>query len=162
MYMDLDARLMMHDGGETGGIEWGEMMGPVEASLEQMMQRYWLLWRDGIIRKGVRKPEMVRVALIAMQREWERTVMPERGSSPAELIAKERAERDEREAQAAGAADARPSGQTRDCVVCSVVEDRVRERMVRSRSWICEGWLSAPSHNHRVRLVPVHHSGENE
>ncbi len=66
-------------------------MGFEEATLERELQRRWLLWRDEVIRSGVREPEAVRAALIPRQREWEKTPRPElKGKTPLQAIKEER------------------------------------------------------------------------
>jgi hypothetical protein len=91
VYDDIDARVLMHDGGDAGGIQWGAMMGLVEAKFDHLLQRFWLKWRDEIIGSGERDPSKVRAALIKKQHEFERTPAPRANGTPASLIEEERA-----------------------------------------------------------------------
>lgn len=99
LYANLSARILLHEmgGGTDDGIDWGGedgMMGIVETQLAQLLQRLWLIWREEAILAGTTDPDLVRDKLIPRQRDWEQT--PNAlvdGATPAEAIARERAER---------------------------------------------------------------------
>jgi hypothetical protein len=59
------------------------------AALVRELQRRWLVWRDELVASGVRAPDALRAALVAHQREWERTAHPEYGASPIRVVADE-------------------------------------------------------------------------
>ena len=96
VYHDLDARVMVHDMGQGGGIKWGSSMGVMEGRFDHLLQRLWLKWRDEIIEAGIRDPERVRAALLPMQLEFEQTVPPGLGESPALIVGREQARRSRR------------------------------------------------------------------
>ena len=102
LYANLYARVLIHEtraGGETQ-VEWGGddgMMGPVEAELDVLLQRLWLLWREEEILRGRTAPEALRAVLVPRQRAWERTANElVGGSSPSAAVARERADREKR------------------------------------------------------------------
>jgi hypothetical protein len=91
VYDDLDARVLLPGSEMAGGETWGPMMGPVEAGLSRELSRRWLLWRDEVIAGGLREPEAVWDALVALQREWELAGHPRYGGrAPVEAVAEER------------------------------------------------------------------------
>lgn len=91
LYTDLDARVMLHDPALAAGETWGPTMGIEEATLDRELGRRWLLWRDEVIRSGVRDPQAVRAVLIRRQREWEKAPHPElKGRTPLQTIKEER------------------------------------------------------------------------
>ncbi len=99
LYANLSARALLCEmGGDGDGeVDWGGAgggMGMVELELARALQRQWLLWREEEVLRGTTDPELARAAIIPRQREWERT--PNAlvdGATPAEAVARERAER---------------------------------------------------------------------
>jgi hypothetical protein len=99
LYANLSARVLLYEMGDDTDdtMDWGGAngtMGIVEAELAQALQRQWLLWREEEVLRGTTDPELARAAIVARQRDWERT--PNAlvdGLTPAEAVARERAER---------------------------------------------------------------------
>lgn len=99
LHANLSARALLCEMGGNGDdeVDWGGGaggMGMVELELAQALQRQWLLWREEEVLRGTTDPELARAAIIPRQREWEQT--PNAlvdGLTPAEAVARERAER---------------------------------------------------------------------
>lgn len=88
--VDLDARVLLHDHGfPDPGTDPEAGYPPRVAALVRELQRAWLLWRDELAASGVTAPDALRAALLARQREWERTTHPEYGASPIRVVADE-------------------------------------------------------------------------
>lgn len=87
---DLDMRVLLHDRGFPD-LEETPARGhpPRTAALVRELQRNWLVWRDELVASGVQAPDPLRAALVARQREWERTTHPEYGASPIRVVADE-------------------------------------------------------------------------
>jgi hypothetical protein len=97
-YLSLQLDLLVHDPTLAGGEPWGAFMGPVEARLDRELQRRWLLWRDDQLRRRADPdPDDLLRHLTERQRAWETTPQAKlAGKSPAEAIAAERREHQER------------------------------------------------------------------
>jgi hypothetical protein len=94
VWMDLEARLLLHDGGLGADDHWGRTMGLVESLLEREVQRRWLLWREALLQQGIHEGERLYPRLVEQQRAWEASPHAELdGKSPIEAITAERAHR---------------------------------------------------------------------
>jgi hypothetical protein len=95
---DLDSRVLLADERMGWDDEWepdkGPEAGPLARKLHWELGRLWLLWREGVIRRGQTDPELVRAAVLPRQRAWERAPHPELGGRcPIDAVRAERGSR---------------------------------------------------------------------
>ena len=65
----------------------------MEAELDDELQRHWLLWRDELIRSGLRQSDEVRAVLKQREAKWLTTPHPRcDGRTPVDAIEAEREE----------------------------------------------------------------------
>ncbi|HKP73975.1 MAG TPA: hypothetical protein VJT67_00470 [Longimicrobiaceae bacterium] len=88
LHADLDGRALL-PGRSFPGAHAGfdPPRTPEVSALAGELLRWWQIWRDEVIRAGVRVPEALRAKLVARQREWERTPHPHFGRSPMRVLA---------------------------------------------------------------------------
>lgn len=91
LFRDLDARVLLRDRGfpDPALLPWERAPSPRVAALADELQRLWLRWRDETVAAGITAPGPLRAALLARQREWERTTHPRWGMSPLRVAAED-------------------------------------------------------------------------
>jgi hypothetical protein len=83
---DLVARVLLPSSATEDGVSWGPTFTLVTAALYRELMRRWLVWRDEVIASGNRNPSAVAEAALRKQVEWQATVHPSFGVSPAAAL----------------------------------------------------------------------------
>ena len=87
----LQESLLVPDLMSAEGVSGQGFPGPMELELDEELGRRWLLWRDEILRSGVRETVEVLTRLLKRQEAWEGTPHPALGGrSPGQAVADER------------------------------------------------------------------------
>lgn len=85
---DLVARVLLPKSATEDGVSWGPTFSLATAALYRELMRRWLIWRDEAIASGNPDPSAVGEAALRRQLEWQATVHPSLGVSPAAALAR--------------------------------------------------------------------------